>query len=185
MKAAVWSRAWLGSPSFSQYPPPTVLKRSLSCVLASGGQCDREILLQVSSDYAFGTGVGRPCCLGIVAAQCGFAKLISRNVRWPPLGHTRVTHRRSISPISCASARDYCSPALGIFGGRQVHPSSLVLPRNVRHVRILASVSRRSKIGERSYDECGYISALREMSRPHHARSDRLLRYGPGLKKDR
>jgi len=26
----------------------------------------------VSPDYAVGTGVGRPCCFGIVGAQCGF-----------------------------------------------------------------------------------------------------------------
>ena len=28
----------------------------------------------MSSDYAVGTGVGRPCCFGIVAAQCGFRR---------------------------------------------------------------------------------------------------------------
>jgi NAD(P)-dependent dehydrogenase (short-subunit alcohol dehydrogenase family) len=44
----------------------------LSRVVARGGQCDRKILLQVSSDHAVGTGVGRPCCFGIVGAQCCF-----------------------------------------------------------------------------------------------------------------
>ena len=43
-------------------------------ILAGGRQCDWKILSQVSSDHAVGTGVGRPCCFGIVLAQCGFGR---------------------------------------------------------------------------------------------------------------
>jgi hypothetical protein len=47
----------------------------LSRVLARGGQCDPKILLQVPSDCALGTGVGRPRCFGIVGAQCDLGAL--------------------------------------------------------------------------------------------------------------
>ena len=48
------------------------MRDHLSRVFARGGRCDRKIFLQVSSSYAFASGVGRPCCFGPVAAQCGF-----------------------------------------------------------------------------------------------------------------
>ena len=52
----------------------------LSRLFARGGQCDWKIFLQVSSNYAFASGVGRPCCFW----PCGSAVRlwrVSRN-RW-------------------------------------------------------------------------------------------------------
>jgi hypothetical protein len=39
-----------------------------------GGQYDWTILLQVSSDYAIGTGIRQPYCFGVVGTQCSFGR---------------------------------------------------------------------------------------------------------------
>ena len=41
---------------------------------ARGGQYDWTILLQVSSDYAIGTGIRQPYCFGVVGTQCSFGR---------------------------------------------------------------------------------------------------------------
>jgi hypothetical protein len=50
-------------------------------VFARGRQCERTVLLQVSSDQTFRAGVGRPCCLGIVAAQCGSSRYEGKRLK--------------------------------------------------------------------------------------------------------